>query len=146
MTRIIQRPNPAHKVNDPPPIHLQIQNQDSRTMKDTDSRENPAELQANPCITLIIPYESKLKNKTHLDSLLRLKADETEKELLNCYPMETVSPLVSKLRNMLKTVHCAGQGKTIGIFVSPSSEKVYYFSPSHLEDFRLPRLVKTMDE
>ena len=111
-------------------------------MKDTDSTENPAELQTTPFITLIIPYESKLKNKTHLDSLLRLKADETERELLNCYPKETVSPLVNKLRNTLKKVRCAGQGKTIGIFVSPSAGKVYYFSPSHLEDFKLPSLVE----
>jgi hypothetical protein len=39
-----------------------------------------------------------MKNKTHLDSLLKLKADETEKELLNDYPMETVLPLVPSWR------------------------------------------------
>ena len=115
-------------------------------MKDTDSRGNPAEIPAKPCITLIIPYEGKMKNKTHLDSVLSLKSDEIEKELLNDYPMETVSPLVNKLRTTLKTVRCAGQGKTIAIFVSPYTEKVYYFSPSHLEDFKLPSLVKTRHE
>jgi len=115
-------------------------------MKDTDGQGNPAEIQAIPRITLIIPYEGKLKNQTHLDSLLRLKADETEKELLNDYPRETVLPLVNKLRNVIKKVQCADDGKTIGIFVSPWAEKVYYFSPSHLEDFKLPVLVKTMEE
>lgn len=115
-------------------------------MKDTDSHEGPAEIETKPCITLIIPYERKLRNKTHLDSLLSLKADETEKELLNDYPMETVLPLVTKLRTMLKTVRCGGKGKTIGIFVSPSAEKVYYFSPSHLEDYKLPSLVETSEE
>lgn len=115
-------------------------------MKDTYSPENPAEPPAAPCITLIIPYESKLKNKTHLDSLLSVKADETEKELLNEYPMETVLPLLTKLRITLKKVRCAGKGKTIAVFVSPSAEKVCYFSPSHLEDFKLPSLVETSDE
>jgi hypothetical protein len=115
-------------------------------MKDTDSQENPAEIQTKPCITLIIPYEWKMKNKTYLDSLLRLKADETEKELLNNYPMETVSSLVNKLRNMLKEVRCPSKGKTIAIFISPSAEKVYYFSPSHLEDFKLPGLMESTDE
>ena len=115
-------------------------------MKDTDSQGNPAEIQTKPCITLIIPYEGKMKNKTYLDSLLTLKADETEKELLNDYPMETVLPLLTKLRNLIKTVRCAGLGKTIGIFISPSAEKVYYFSPSHLEGFKLPSLVETTNE
>ena len=115
-------------------------------MKDTDTGGNPAEIQTQPCITLIIPYEGKMKNKTHLDSLLTAKADETEKQLLNNYPMETVVPLLTKLRNIIKTVPCAGQGKTIGIFISPSAEKVYHFSPSHLEGFKLAPLVKTTDE
>jgi hypothetical protein len=115
-------------------------------MKDTDSQENPAEIQAKPRITVIIPYKWKMKNKTYLDSLLRLKADETEKELLNDYPRETVLPLVNKLRNIIKSVRCPGEGKTIAIFISPSSEKVYYFSPSHLEDYKLPDTVETTDE
>jgi hypothetical protein len=115
-------------------------------MKDTDSQENPAEIQAKPRITVIIPYKRKMKNKTYLDSLLRLKADETEKELLNDYPRETVLPLVNKLRNIIKTVRCPGQGKTVAIFISPSSEMVYYFSPSHLVDYKLPDTVETTDE
>ena len=115
-------------------------------MKDTDSHENPAEIQAKPCITVIIPYEWKMKNKTHLDSLLTLKADETEKKLLNDYPRQTVLPLINKLRNIIKTVRCPSEGKTIAIFISPSSEKVYYFSPSHLEDYKLPDTVETTDE
>ena len=115
-------------------------------MKDTDGQGNPDEIQPTPRITLIIPYEGKMTNKTHFDSLLRLKADETEKELLSVYPKETVLPLINKLRSVLKTVECPAQGKTIGIFVSPSAGKVYYFSPSHLEDFKLPVLVETMQE
>lgn len=115
-------------------------------MKDTDGHGNPDEIQPTPRITLIIPYEGRMANKTHFDSLLRLKADETEKELLSVYPKETVLPLINKLRSVLKTVKCAGQGKTTGIFVSPWAEKVYYFSPSHLEDFKLPVLVETMEE
>ncbi|MGN6297633.1 MAG: hypothetical protein ACTHM7_12685 [Ginsengibacter sp.] len=113
-------------------------------MKDTDGPGNPAEIHATPRITLIIPYEGKLKNPKHLDTLLRKKADETEKELLNDYPSETVLPLIDKLRNIIKQVQCADDGKTIGIFVSPWAEKVYYFSPSHLEDFKLPVLVKAI--
>jgi len=113
-------------------------------MKDIPNQANLPEKPTKPCITLIIPYEEKMKNKTYLDVLLGMKADEIEKQLLNDYPVETVSPLIKKLRNTLKTVHYARQGKTIGVFVSPSAEKVYYFSPSHLEDFKLPVLVKTM--
>jgi hypothetical protein len=115
-------------------------------MKDTANQEDLAEIPIKPCITLIIPFEGKMKNKTYMDYLLKVKADEIEKQLLNDNPRETVSPLINKLRNTLKTVHCAREGKTIGVFVSPSAEKVYYFSPSHLEDFKLPVLVKTMDD
>lgn len=102
-------------------------------------------IEAMPCVTLIIPYAAKMKNKTHLHNLLRSKTDETEKELLNDYPTEAVLPLINKLRNAIAVARCPGQGKSIGIFVSPVAEKVYYFSPSHLEDYKLPVLVKSTD-
>jgi hypothetical protein len=102
-------------------------------------------IEAMPCVTLIIPYAATMKNKTHLRNLLRSKADETEKELLNDYPRETVLLLINKLRKTITSVRCAVQGKSIGIFVSPLAEKVYYFTPSNLEDYKLPVLIKSTD-
>jgi hypothetical protein len=47
---------------------------------------------------------------------------------------------------MIESVRCPGKGKTLAIFISPFAEKVYYFSPSHLEDYKLPDTVETTDE
>ena len=118
-----------------------------KTMIDTiDVSGITAGIEPMQCVTLIIPYAAKMKNKTHLHNLLRSKVDETEKELLNAYSPDTVLQLINKLRNAMTLAHCPGQGKSIGIFVSQVAEKVYYFTPSHLEDHRLPVLVKSADE
>ena len=91
----------------------------------------------NPCISVIVPYQSKLKVKKVLEDFLSMRAEIEEKELLKSFPPGMVSEVIRKFRKMIPTIDCPRNGKTIGIFVSPFAEKVYYFSPSHLEDVRL---------
>ena len=88
-----------------------------------------------PRISLILPYELKMKNETTFNQLLTMRADESEKELLREFPEEKVSPVIEKLRNLIKEIHCPANGKSIGIFVSPVTEKVYYFSPTQLDNY-----------
>lgn len=107
------------------------------------NKEKPGLRESNgsttmPCISVIVPYQPKLKKKNVLDDLLTMQANMEEKELLNNFPPEMVSLVIKKFRTMIATIDCPPNGKTIGIFVSPFAEKVYYFSPSHLEEFKLP--------
>ena len=110
--------------------------------KRTITKATSDEIEAMPRISLIIPYEGKMKNEKFFHNLLISKAAEIEEELLNDFTEEIATDLITKLRNTIKTVHQT-HGKSIGIFVSPVAEKVYYFSPSRLEDYQAPVLVQS---
>ena len=111
--------------------------------KRTVAKATADEIEAMPRISLIIPYEVRMKNQKYLHNLLTSKAAEIEQELLNDYTAEIAADLITKLRNTIKSVHSDTHEKSIGIFVSPVAEKVYYFSPSHLEDYKAPVLVQS---
>ena len=96
------------------------------------------EKETMPRISLILEYELKMKDKNGLFNILKAKADQVEKELLKDYSEERVTLVIKKLRKVLNSVKCPPNGKNMGIFVSPIADKVYYFTPSHLEKFRLP--------
>ena len=98
--------------------------------------------QNNPRISIVLPYEMKMKNETVLFNLLSTRADKAERELLSNFPEEKVAPVIKKLRKVIKTVKCPSCEKNIAIFISPCTEKVYYFTPSHLEKYKLPALIK----
>jgi hypothetical protein len=98
--------------------------------------------QSQPAISLILPYDSKMKKQPDLFDFMTNEADKIEKELLIKYPKEKVVPVVNKLRHLIKEMKCRSDGKTVGIFVSPFAEKIYYFTPSHLDDRKLSVLVK----
>ncbi len=102
----------------------------------------PGNNQNIPRISLILPYEFKMKKKPALFELLMKKARTAENELRSNFREEKVAPVINKLRKVIKTVKCPANGKNIAIFISPFAEKVYYFTPSHLERYKLPVLIK----
>ncbi|MDE3183513.1 MAG: hypothetical protein KGM16_08850 [Bacteroidota bacterium] len=107
-----------------------------------DYPEIPFDEQSQPVISLILPYDSKMKKQPELFNFMTARADKIEEELLIKYPKEKVVPVVNKLRHLIKGMKCRADGKTVGIFVSPFAEKIYYFTPSHLDDHELPVLVQ----
>ena len=139
MTYIIHQYDSYHGID----LRLNI---DLKTMKSRTNKKITAdEIEAMPCISLILPYESWLKNKSHFYNLLASKADDIEKDLLNNFPEEMVASLITQLRNIIKTLQCPASEKSIGIFISPVAEKVYFFTPSHLEDYKLAVLVENLN-
>ena len=99
------------------------------TMKNTDTDVQLPDVPENlPRISLIIPFESKMNKKAELDYKLTTAADNIEKELMESYPEEKVTPVVKKLRRIIKDFNYQGHDKSIAIFVSPLIEKVYYFT------------------
>jgi hypothetical protein len=72
-----------------------------------------------------------MKKQAGLFNLLTLAADKTEKELMVNYSKERVIPVIKRLRHLIKSMSCKPDQKTIGLFVSPHSEKLYYFTPSY---------------
>ncbi len=81
-----------------------------------------------PCISLIIPFEPKMKRKNDLDSAITVAVAQAEKDLMKNYPEEKALPVIKKLRRLIKNFNYAGRNKSIAIFVSPQIEKIYYFN------------------
>lgn len=102
--------------------------------------------QGMPRISLVIPYSLKMKKQPDLFNFMTAKVDKIEKEILMKCPEEKAVPLIKKLRHLIKGMKCRSDGKTVGIFVSSLAAKIYYFTPSHLEEHKLPVLVHREEE
>ena len=63
-----------------------------------------------------------------LFNLLTSAADEIEKDLMKNYSDKRVITVIKKLRHVIEDLHCKSDEKSVGIFVSPLTEKVYYFT------------------
>jgi hypothetical protein len=79
-----------------------------------------------PGISVIMPFEPKMAIKAELEHKLKLAYQKVEKELRANYPDEKADPVLSKLHKLIKNLDYSTYKKSIGIFVSPLVEKVYY--------------------
>lgn len=95
------------------------------------------EYEIEPRISVVLPFNQKMKKQPELVAILTAEADKIEKKLLINFPEVKVEPVVKKLGNLITRIHSTPNGKSVGIFISSLTEKVYYFSPSHLEDYKL---------
>ena len=90
-----------------------------------------------PRISLIIPYSPKRNSQAALNSWLTLEADRIEKDLMKNYCTEKTTLIIKKLRLLIEGISVRSE-KSIGIFLSPCSEKVYYFTPTDPSKISLP--------
>ena len=90
-----------------------------------------------PRISLIIPYSPTRKTQAELISWLTLEADRIENDLMKNYCNEKTTLIIKKLRHLIEGISLK-RDKSIGIFLSPSSEKVYYFTPTDPSKISLP--------
>ena len=79
-----------------------------------------------PAVSIIIPFQPVIIKKRHLENSLLLIMKKIEQELLNNYPAENAVPVILKLKNVIQTLNYTTHKKSIAIFVSPVTEKVYY--------------------
>ena len=93
-----------------------------------------------PFISIIIPFEPKMNIKSGFDTIINDAAAKTEKELLKSYPESKAAPVLQKMYHVLHNLDLNKHKKqSIGIFVSPLLEKVYYFHyHTPLEDINYP--------
>ncbi|MEO8821261.1 MAG: hypothetical protein ABI374_10495 [Ginsengibacter sp.] len=73
--------------------------------------------------------------------LLVISADKAEQDLMKNYSKEETTTVMEKLRHLIQNIKCSKDEKTLAIFVSPSSEKIYYYTPSNATGHYLPVLV-----
>jgi hypothetical protein len=82
-----------------------------------------------PFVSIIIPFEPKMKIKFAFDNIINAAAAKTEKELMESFPENNSAQVIRKMHHALHNLNFKKHnGKSIGIFVSPLLEKVYYFN------------------
>jgi hypothetical protein len=82
-----------------------------------------------PFGSIIIPFEPKMKIKFAFDNIINDAAAKTEKELMESFPENKSAQVIRKMHHALHSLNFSEhKGKSIGIFVSPLIEKVYYFN------------------
>jgi hypothetical protein len=69
-----------------------------------------------------------MNQQKSLFNLLTLSANKIEKELEVSYLKERTMPVIKKLRHLTSGIHCQPNNQSIFIFVSPVTEKVFFFT------------------
>ena len=106
-------------------------------MKDNiDYSEMPNVEASVPRVSLIIPFEAKMKKQPELFNLLSAPTDKIERDLRKVYPEERALPVIKKLRHLMEGISSVQEGKSIVIFVSPMVEKLYFVTATdHPQDY-----------
>ena len=97
------------------------------------SDEKQIDYEGLPHVSLIMPFSRAMENPKELFKQLTSAVDNAEKELMIKYPKEQAIPLIKTLRDTIRDVKCSSHEKTLAIFVSLFSKKVYYFTPSKID-------------
>ena len=79
-----------------------------------------------PAVSIIMPFETKVKRRNELIYSLKITADKVEKELEQSYPAEISLLVMQKLRQVISNLKVDVLKKSIAIYVSPVFEKVIY--------------------
>ncbi len=79
-----------------------------------------------PAISLIMPFEPKMKDKPELVKRLKFAYDQIKREVHQNYNDELAELVLGKLRRLVENINYSTYKKTIAIFVSPVFEKVLY--------------------
>jgi len=79
-----------------------------------------------PAISLIMPFEPKMKDKAELTKRLKFAYDQIKKEVHHNYNDELAELVLSKLRKQVEHINYSTYKKTVAIFISPVFEKVLY--------------------
>lgn len=79
-----------------------------------------------PAVSIILPFEPKMRLKAELSHLLKVTIDKVAKELKENYPWDVSALVLEKLKSLIKTLNFGTHKKSVAIYVSPVFEKVIY--------------------
>lgn len=79
-----------------------------------------------PAVSIILPFETLISLKTETDHKLKLIQEKVKRALFAVYPPDKAKPVLEKLQNIVNGLKYDSGKKSIAIFVSPLTEKVFY--------------------
>jgi hypothetical protein len=80
----------------------------------------------SPAISLILPYEPKMSSSSELEYKIKSMLSAVKENLEEDYDQDEVSEMMLKLHNIINHLNNLTHKKSLAIFVSPSTEKVFY--------------------
>ncbi len=108
-------------------------------------REQIASVQFQPFVSLVMPFTPVITLKKDLEYLLKSALGKVEATLNANYPSEKATPVIFKLKNLVRNLNYNTHKKSIAIFVSPVVEKVYYLDVFMEEKIVVDELFKIRD-
>ena len=82
--------------------------------------------QNTPAVSIVLPFEVKMSLKSELQYKLKLALGEVEKNLMRNFSAEQALPVFNMLQHTIQNLNYDTHKKSIAIFVSPGTEKVFY--------------------
>jgi hypothetical protein len=85
-----------------------------------------AGMQNMPAVSIILPFEAKMSLKNELQYALKLTLAEVERTLMREFSADLALPVLNKLQHAMQNLNYNTHKKSVAIFVSPGTEKVFY--------------------
>jgi len=92
-----------------------------------------------PCVSLILPLESKFNAKEELQHQFKLAMGKITTELKNNYPEDQYASVLKKLDILGKQLLPAKDTRSIAIYASPIIAKTYYLNTVEPEQYLIDR-------
>lgn len=83
-----------------------------------------------PAVTLTLPFEPKVNNKSSLLQSIKLTVNKIEKALLKDYPQEVSAAIMQRIRTLLAGLNFGTYTKSIALFASAPYDKLLYLNLS----------------
>ncbi len=81
-----------------------------------------------PSVSIIMPFEPKMKSKRELISALQAAVERVEKEIFDKFSAEMALLVLQKLKAIIKDLDFTTYKKSVAVYVSPVFEKVLYLN------------------
>jgi hypothetical protein len=79
-----------------------------------------------PCVSVIKPFEPKMNSRADIIRSLQDAAGKVKQDLYKNYPKDLADEVLQKLQNIIEHLDYTTHKKSIAIYVSAATEKVYY--------------------
>ena len=79
-----------------------------------------------PSISIILPFEPKMSEKNELEYRLQRVIVKVQREIKGKYSEKSVMYVLDKLQSIISKLDFSTYKKSIALFVSPQTEKIYY--------------------
>jgi hypothetical protein len=93
-------------------------------------REVMEAIHYRPAVSIIMPFEPKMKPKAALVHSLQMAMDKVERQLTEQYPDEISRLVMQKLGTLIRGLNYGTYKKSVAVYVSPVFEKVLYLDIS----------------